>query len=97
MERGEGGAIVNVSSQASQSALKEHTVYCKYVSYFLQTSGLVSLLLSPPTLLLMIPICVMVNSPGTAKGGLDMLTKVMGLELGPHKVNNYHKILGGCI
>ena len=24
---------------------------------------------------------------GASKGGLDMLTKVMGLELGPHKVN----------
>ena len=29
VERGEGGAIVNVSSQASQCALKEHAVYCK--------------------------------------------------------------------
>ena len=34
VERGDGGAIVNVSSQASQCALKEHAVYCKpfYVS-----------------------------------------------------------------
>ena len=31
MERGEGGAIVNVSSQASQAALKDHLVYCKSV------------------------------------------------------------------
>ena len=30
VERGAGGAIVNVSSQASQTALKEHAVYCKY-------------------------------------------------------------------
>ena len=29
MERGDGGAIVNVSSQASQCALKQHAVYCK--------------------------------------------------------------------
>jgi len=29
VERGDGGAIVNVSSQASQCALKEHAVYCK--------------------------------------------------------------------
>lgn len=28
IERGDGGAIVNVSSQASQCALPEHTVYC---------------------------------------------------------------------
>ena len=26
--------------------------------------------------------------PGASKGGLDMLTKVMGLELGPHKVSS---------
>ena len=25
---------------------------------------------------------------GTAKAGLDMLTKMMGLELGPHKVSH---------
>lgn len=25
--------------------------------------------------------------PGVSKGALDMLTKMMGLELGPHKVN----------
>lgn len=29
VERGEGGAIVNVSSQASLRALPEHTVYCE--------------------------------------------------------------------
>lgn len=28
--RGSGGSIVNVSSQASQCALKDHTVYCKW-------------------------------------------------------------------
>lgn len=28
--RGSGGAIVNVSSQASQCALRDHAVYCKY-------------------------------------------------------------------
>ncbi len=26
---------------------------------------------------------------GTAKAGLDMLTKMMSLELGPHKVSKY--------
>ncbi|XP_078474719.1 L-xylulose reductase isoform X2 [Lampetra planeri] len=50
--RGSGGAIVNVSSQASQRALLNHTVYC------------------------------------ASKGALDMLTKVMALELGPHKVDS---------
>ena len=28
MERGSGGAIINVSSQASQVALQDHLVYC---------------------------------------------------------------------
>jgi len=45
-----GGTIVNVSSQASQAALTDHTVYC-----------------------------------GT-KGALDMVSKVMALELGPFKI-----------
>ncbi|GAB1297186.1 L-xylulose reductase [Apodemus speciosus] len=49
--RGVPGAIVNVSSQASQRALTNHTVYC------------------------------------STKGALDMLTKMMALELGPHKVH----------
>ncbi|XP_029454910.1 L-xylulose reductase [Rhinatrema bivittatum] len=44
------GAIVNISSQASQCALQNHTVYC------------------------------------ATKGALDMLTKVMALELGPQKI-----------
>ncbi|CAL8380654.1 unnamed protein product [Gadus morhua 'NCC'] len=48
--RGRGGAIVNVSSQASKCALKDHTVYC------------------------------------ATKGALDMLTKVMALELGAHQI-----------
>lgn len=45
--RGQKGAIINLSSQAGQSALKDHTVYC------------------------------------ASKGALNMLTKVMALELGP--------------
>lgn len=49
-ERGRGGAIVNVSSQASQAALQDHAVYC------------------------------------ASKGGLDQLSRVMALELGPHKI-----------
>ncbi|XP_061764673.1 L-xylulose reductase [Nerophis ophidion] len=48
--RRSGGAIVNVSSQASQCALRNHTVYC------------------------------------ASKGALDMLTKVMALELGAHQI-----------
>lgn len=48
--RGTPGSIVNVSSQASQRALTNHSVYC------------------------------------SSKGALDMLTKVMALELGPHKI-----------
>jgi len=45
-----GGSIVNLSSQASQAALKDHTVYC-----------------------------------GT-KGAVDMISKVMALELGPFNI-----------
>nr|KAF6415457.1 dicarbonyl and L-xylulose reductase [Molossus molossus] len=48
--RGAPGSIVNVSSQASQRALTNHSVYC------------------------------------ATKGAMDMLTKVMALELGPHKI-----------
>uniref|UniRef100_UPI00398F101F L-xylulose reductase n=1 Tax=Pristiophorus japonicus TaxID=55135 RepID=UPI00398F101F len=48
--RGKGGSIVNLSSQASRCALKDHAVYC------------------------------------ASKGAVDMLTKVMALELGPHKI-----------
>ena len=33
--RGSGGAIVNVSSQASMIALKDHTLYCKPIYFFL--------------------------------------------------------------
>ncbi|XP_061520083.1 LOW QUALITY PROTEIN: L-xylulose reductase [Phycodurus eques] len=48
--RRSGGSVVNVSSQASRCALKNHTVYC------------------------------------ATKAALDMLTKVMALELGPHQI-----------
>ena len=48
--RGQGGAIVNVSSQASMVALADHTSYC------------------------------------VSKGGVDQLTRVMALELGPHNI-----------
>ncbi|KFU85952.1 D-erythrulose reductase, partial [Chaetura pelagica] len=48
--QGVPGAIVNVSSQASQRALRDHAVYC------------------------------------STKSAVDMLTKVMAMELGPHKI-----------
>ncbi|XP_009957878.1 PREDICTED: L-xylulose reductase, partial [Leptosomus discolor] len=48
--QGTPGAIVNVSSQASQRALRDHAVYC------------------------------------STKSALDMLSKVMAMELGPHKI-----------
>ncbi|GFY73235.1 hypothetical protein TNIN_418721 [Trichonephila inaurata madagascariensis] len=49
-ERGTGGAIVNISSQAAIIALPNHATYC------------------------------------ASKGALDQITKVMALELGPHKI-----------
>ncbi|KAM7035473.1 L-xylulose reductase isoform 3-T3 [Acridotheres tristis] len=48
--QGVQGAIVNVSSQASKRALRDHAVYC------------------------------------STKSALDMLSKVMAMELGPHKI-----------
>nr|XP_031362220.1 L-xylulose reductase isoform X1 [Lonchura striata domestica] len=48
--QGVPGAIVNVSSQASKRALRDHAVYC------------------------------------STKSALDMLSKVMAMELGPHKI-----------
>ena len=50
IQRGHGGAIVNVSSQASMVGLADHTAYC------------------------------------ASKGALDQLTRVMALELGPHRI-----------
>ena len=40
VERGEGGAIVNVSSQASQCAFKEHAVYCESQMYLVFLSDI---------------------------------------------------------
>ena len=48
--RGHRGAIVNLSSQASMAALRDHAAYC------------------------------------ASKGAVDMLTKVMALELGSHGI-----------
>ena len=48
--QGKTGAVVNLSSQASQAALENHTIYC------------------------------------ASKAAVDQITRVMALELGPHKV-----------
>lgn len=50
VERGDGGAIVNMSSIGGMRAAPRHTIYC------------------------------------SSKGALDMLTRTMALELGPHKI-----------
>ncbi len=50
IERGNGGAIVNVSSQASTVGIVDHAAYC------------------------------------ASKGALDQLTRVMAVELGPHRI-----------
>ncbi|XP_076286262.1 L-xylulose reductase [Lasioglossum baleicum] len=50
IKRKVGGSIVNVSSQASQAALLDHSIYC------------------------------------ATKAAVDMLSKVMALEFGPHKI-----------
>ncbi|XP_023197143.1 L-xylulose reductase isoform X1 [Xiphophorus maculatus] len=64
--RGSGGSIVNVSSQASQRALRDHTVY------LIPSSESCCVIIRPCS--------------GATKGALDMLTKVMALELGPHQI-----------
>lgn len=50
IKRKVGGSIVNISSQAGQAALQDHSIYC------------------------------------ASKGAVDMLTKSMALELGPHNI-----------
>ncbi|XP_033760869.1 L-xylulose reductase-like [Pecten maximus] len=50
IERGQGGAIVNMSSVASTMAFQDYSSY------------------------------------GASKGAVDMITKIMCLELGPHKI-----------
>ncbi len=117
-EEGEGGAIVNVSSQAAQCALPEHTVYCESGGEGRggEGRGRRGPLSMSPARLLSVPCpstqctvsqggrggegrergrggrgrrereIIIDGTLGTAKAGLDMLTKMMGLELGPHKV-----------
>ena len=56
------GAIVNVSSQASQVGLQDHTAYC------------------------------------VSKGAMDQLTRMMAVELGPHKVSTIFRVsLHACV
>ena len=60
VERGDGGAIVNMSSIGGMRAAPRHTIYC------------------------------------SSKGALDMLTRTMALELGPHKVKKiFSKYISG--
>lgn len=75
--RGVPGTIVNVSSQASQRALANHSVYCEWCLLYSD----------PPTLTLASLGPTMSSLTGSIKAALDMLTKMMALELGPHKVN----------
>ena len=73
-ERGDGGAIVNVSSVAACTVLKDHLAYCETLQLTLLTAVLHSF--SPVV--------------GTSKAGLDMVTKMMAFELGhEHKVSYY--------
>ncbi|TKC53498.1 hypothetical protein EI555_014953 [Monodon monoceros] len=79
--RGAPGSIVNVSSQASQRALTNHSVYCEQAPAVPCPP--------PPTPQPEQP----AQAPhrlslltGSTKGALDMLTKVMALELGPHQI-----------
>ncbi|CAI8054185.1 L-xylulose reductase [Geodia barretti] len=49
VERGDGGAIVNVSSVASSVALTDHLAYCENSKY---SVGLVKVCSSPPIILI---------------------------------------------
>lgn len=73
--RGAQGSIVNVSSQASQRALTNHSIYCecprRHPPRPQPAAG---------------PAHLQSLLTGATKGAMDMLTKVMALELGPHKV-----------
>lgn len=94
--QGVPGAIVNVSSQASKRALRDHAVYCKCVQ--LQQCPLSFDQLdthSHRAAACQLPLCsrpgaMQVNTSsslqGSTKSALDMLSQVMAMELGPHKV-----------
>ena len=74
IERGDGGSIVNVSSVASTRALMDHLVYCEHIRATLYISYYNYCWYN-------------ILYTGTSKAGIDMVTKVMALELGPHKVS----------
>nr|XP_039331696.1 L-xylulose reductase isoform X2 [Saimiri boliviensis boliviensis] len=83
--RGVPGAIVNISSQASQRAITNHSVYCECPSCALGPAPAPASPSSPAPA----PAPASLASPsftGATKGALDMLTKAMALELGPHKI-----------
>ena len=52
VERGEGGAIVNVSSLSSLCALKDHSVYCKLVHTINELILLISLISRSPLIII---------------------------------------------
>lgn len=68
---------MNVSSQASQRALTNHSVYCECPQQHPTSPPPACSWPHPLTQSLLI---------GATKGAMDMVTKVMALELGPHKV-----------
>ena len=65
--------------------MPSQNIQCTVSSLLLSLLLLVLLLLL--LLLLLFAVCnINCQLIGTSKAGLDMLTKMMGLELGPHKV-----------
>lgn len=83
--RGSGGSIVNVSSQASQRALREHAVYCENTDM----GAIASIKFkrrSPVRVTNWASVSALCS--GATKAALDMLSKVMALELGPHQVHH---------
>ena len=82
VERGDGGAIVNVSSVASSVALTDHLAYCENSQYSVCVCVCVCVCVSE-----WVGVCSKSNIVGTSKAGMDMATKVMALELGRHKVS----------
>ncbi|KAL0595765.1 L-xylulose reductase [Plecturocebus cupreus] len=82
--RGAPGAIVNISSQASQRAITNHSVYCECPQLCPRSrpSPSLTLITSPSPSHSQLGF----SFTGSTKGALDMLTKVMALELGSHKI-----------
>lgn len=102
--RGAPGAIVNVSSQASHRAVTNHSVYCERCATLLRPvlpCPVLSMSCPPPALSSpsscpVLPLWTWARwhpPTGSTKGALDMLTKVMALELGPHKVSHLGHLL----